>query len=550
MSVETRNERQDADIVQDSVSVSYAVATEGDNLGHASSNATLQKIYDFVFGLSALIGEKLRRRNATKFNGADIAMTGNITSNGTLVTGSGTAFLDPVLGLKNGDWIAGSANEYREVLSIGSDTELTLVERFPTNISPAQPFKRIQTLAERLDGFSAAKGVIVGGVEKQSNNPPTILSGSYHVSTGTISLSTNVVNVWTINFGDGQPSDYNWYALLLNNQGQAKCHIIPGSSIVASLTISSISNTVGPTWKYSFSGSPDLSGVAAGDVLYAFGCNTASNNGIFPVSAVDNVLKWIEVTNTNGAAQPGAAGTGEALYSTGDISGGGSGVELAAPQLTFNAVANGYYSDYFTDQRVLAVFYIDAGGQITRIYELGNGRNWKGCENSEIGSTSDLWFEHEPPYAYFTDGGLLTVANNKALFDKIGYAYGGSGANFNLPDIRGRVTRCMDAGAGIDPDAGSRTDRGDGVTGDAVGTLQGHAYNSHSHGLTDNNHLHSELTTGGSGGALAVGVGFANITVPSGGPTANGYTVQSAGGNETRMVNINVYKVMFAGYRK
>lgn len=46
---------------------------------------------------------------------------------------------------------------------------------------------------------------------------------------------------------------------------------------------------------------------------------------------------------------------------------------------------------------------------------------------------------------------------------------------FTVPDPRGRVIRFTDGGAGVDPDAATRTDRGDGVTGDNVGTKQADA---------------------------------------------------------------------------
>lgn len=47
------------------------------------------------------------------------------------------------------------------------------------------------------------------------------------------------------------------------------------------------------------------------------------------------------------------------------------------------------------------------------------------------------------------DGASYTTASKTALFNVIGYAYGGSGANFNVPDLRGRVSVGADnAGTG------------------------------------------------------------------------------------------------------
>jgi len=43
------------------------------------------------------------------------------------------------------------------------------------------------------------------------------------------------------------------------------------------------------------------------------------------------------------------------------------------------------------------------------------------------------------PYFLNADGRSLAVADYVALFDRIGYTYGGAGASFNLPDARGRM---------------------------------------------------------------------------------------------------------------
>jgi hypothetical protein len=63
------------------------------------------------------------------------------------------------------------------------------------------------------------------------------------------------------------------------------------------------------------------------------------------------------------------------------------------------------------------------------------------------------------------------------LFAIIGTRYGsGDGVTtFNLPDYRGEFLRGYDHTKGSDPDRASRTNRGDGTTGDAVGTRQAEA---------------------------------------------------------------------------
>jgi microcystin-dependent protein len=50
----------------------------------------------------------------------------------------------------------------------------------------------------------------------------------------------------------------------------------------------------------------------------------------------------------------------------------------------------------------------------------------------------------------YCDGGSLTVSSSMELFARIGYTFGGSGANFNKPDLRGEFQRGWDDGRGID----------------------------------------------------------------------------------------------------
>lgn len=49
------------------------------------------------------------------------------------------------------------------------------------------------------------------------------------------------------------------------------------------------------------------------------------------------------------------------------------------------------------------------------------------------------------------DGSSLDTTTNNALFTVIQYTYGGSGTNFNLPDMRGRTAIGAGTGAGLVP---------------------------------------------------------------------------------------------------
>lgn len=87
-----------------------------------------------------------------------------------------------------------------------------------------------------------------------------------------------------------------------------------------------------------------------------------------------------------------------------------------------------------------------------------------------------MWWPTEtPPNGWREcDGSAISRTGNPRLFAVIGTRYGeGDGrTTFNVPDGRGEFVRGWNHGRGADPDASDRTDRGDGTTGDRVGTRQ------------------------------------------------------------------------------
>ncbi|MDY6789677.1 MAG: phage tail protein [Thermodesulfobacteriota bacterium] len=91
---------------------------------------------------------------------------------------------------------------------------------------------------------------------------------------------------------------------------------------------------------------------------------------------------------------------------------------------------------------------------------------------------------------------------------------------FKVPDMRGEFPRGWDHTAGNDPDSASRTDRGDGTTGDNIGTKQMDEFKSHTHNF-------NKYVVEGSG-AFGSGATYQ-------GPSASTAT----GGNETRGRNVN-----------
>ena len=105
---------------------------------------------------------------------------------------------------------------------------------------------------------------------------------------------------------------------------------------------------------------------------------------------------------------------------------------------------------------------------------------------------------------------------------------------FKLPDTRGRFTRFWDHGAGVDPDAASRTDRGDGTTGDSIGTLQADELD-----LPDLSHTHDTTVGGGSVLGNAAFQGAISAAGYDQTYTSTAGLSGVSGGNETRPININ-----------
>jgi len=149
-----------------------------------------------------------------------------------------------------------------------------------------------------------------------------------------------------------------------------------------------------------------------------------------------------------------------------------------------------------------------------------------------------LWAHEDVPQNFLEcDGQSVNAVTFAKLFAIIGYQYGGSGADFNLPDLRGEFVRGYDHGAAIDPDRAARTDRGDGTTGDEIGTKQAEGFKSHTH--------QQQRFTGGP-----IVAGVANNTVFTTNPTTGAGlpNVISTGGNETRPRNVQMmYMIRYDG---
>ena len=146
-----------------------------------------------------------------------------------------------------------------------------------------------------------------------------------------------------------------------------------------------------------------------------------------------------------------------------------------------------------------------------------------------VGTIIGMTTSGVPDHYLECDGSTILRSVFPELFAVIGVSYGsGDATNFIIPDMQGRFPRGWDHGATRDPDRASRADRGDGTTGDNVGTTQSYMYQQHNHASSTSIRV-IWPTNSGNGQCGNV----SGRWLSSGGPF-------DAGGNETRPLNINV----------
>ena len=134
------------------------------------------------------------------------------------------------------------------------------------------------------------------------------------------------------------------------------------------------------------------------------------------------------------------------------------------------------------------------------------------------------------------NGAAISRTTYADLFSAISTHYGtGDGSStFNIPDLRGQFIRGWDHGAGNDPDAASRTNRGDGTVGDNVGTKQASQNKSHTHDFKASNRAGDEDAWSNTN------KGFIGDNDGSAFTQSGTDKIFTEGGNETRPKNIQM----------
>lgn len=223
--------------------------------------------------------------------------------------------------------------------------------------------------------------------------------------------------------------------------------------------------------------------------------------------------------------------------------------EIAASLAGIHKFANQAVLDLITSAGSGAIMTTTERAKLNAILDTGSGSIITAAERSKLttlGALTDeqiaiinnidtlgapvgsiiAWPDSSVPNHYLEcDGREISRSDYSDLYGIIGTKYGvGDGSTtFEIPDFRGRFLRGWDHGAGVDPDASTRTDRGDGTTGDEIGTDQADEFKSHYHNIV--------LRTSG---------GLTEILSGASASSAGNSQTDYEGGNETRPVNTNV----------
>jgi microcystin-dependent protein len=169
-------------------------------------------------------------------------------------------------------------------------------------------------------------------------------------------------------------------------------------------------------------------------------------------------------------------------------------------------------------------------------------------DNATLPSGTILAFGGTPdkvPSGYLLcDGSALVVNDFQALYNAIGFSWGGNPENgtFFLPDLRGIFIRGADNGAGRDPNANSRYLQGDsGQSDTGVGSWQNDDLQNHQHSWS---HFFSNISYSGSDIAVAQPNWSDNLQNNAGQITDSG---GGSPGNETRPINAAVNYIISTG---
>lgn len=145
---------------------------------------------------------------------------------------------------------------------------------------------------------------------------------------------------------------------------------------------------------------------------------------------------------------------------------------------------------------------------------------------SPTGSVMDYAGVTAPVGWILCDGTSYPTATYPALFTVIGYAFGGSDVNFNVPDCRSRMTVGAGQGTGLSSRA-LAAKGGEETHLLSIAEMPSHSHTDSGHNHTQNSHTHTDSGHVHSFGGTNINYG---AFTPTGGPASNGLFAAGASG--------------------
>ena len=225
------------------------------------------------------------------------------------------------------------------------------------------------------------------------------------------------------------------------------------------------------------------------------------------VKAIFGAGSDLQIWHAGDASYVGEIGTGNlVLFGDANVD-----IQNAAGQKTFRGESGGAANLFHANSVKLTTTAtgINVTGTVAATAVTGDGSGLTGLAGTPTGALLYFAASTAPTGFIKANGASLSTTTYADLFAIVAYTYGGSGASFTLPDLRGEFMRGWDDARGVD-------------SGRVFGSAQTDLFKSHNHSYN----LYGNVPAVTS-----------NIAASSGG-YGGANTVTSTGGTETRPRNI------------
>lgn len=228
-----------------------------------------------------------------------------------------------------------------------------------------------------VDSLTGLRGITIGGIRKDSNNPAAILAGCYDVKGKIVNVMADLTGTFLNEcIGHNAVENDCWYLSLLNNLGQMKTHLAYGDQVLPATAIQGITSAGGGQFNILVLNAVNIASVPVGGIAVVK--NSLTGNGPIVITAVDNAsdsggvgYKYIRARNSNMAAV-GAGGTIAVHHRIANTDTVGS-VETYSPLLDLDATYNQFLSPYDSSYRVLGYYRADGSGLTVDTTSFGSG---------------------------------------------------------------------------------------------------------------------------------------------------------------------------------